>query len=185
MVLCCLRGVFACVSRTWLPLEHSLLLSEPCWGNGCLHSTWPVVCIFSGCCWCNLCVKIYIHPHPTWIYPLNSSKKVVQKRDDTNQNVDVLQSTPGIYVLNTFFFFSLSLSLSLSTYDWVTGFGRRDDHYSNLLFLGDIPFFLPKKRRHENEPQIQNHLQPVDLTLCQFFRQFGFFQPHTASTGPL
>lgn len=73
-------------------------------------------------------VWIYLYIHPTWIYPLNSSKKVVQERDDTNQNVDVLQSTPGICVLDTFFFFSLSLS----TYDWVTGFGRRDDHYSNL-----------------------------------------------------
>lgn len=144
MVLCCLRGVFACVSRTWLPLEHSLLLSEPCWGNGCLHSTWPVVCIFSGCCWCNLCVKIYIHPHPTWIYPLNSSKKVVQKRDDTNQNVDVLQSTPGIYVLNTFFFFSLSVSLSL--YVWLSH-GVWKERWSLFKFVvpGRHPFLFAKK----------------------------------------
>ena len=148
MVLCCLRGVFACVGRTWLPLEHSLLLSEPCWGNGCLHSTWLVVCIFAGCCWCNLCVNIteyiyiyiYVHPHPMWIYPLNSSKKVVQKRDDTNQHVDVLQSTFEVvylYVLNT-----LSLSLRM-----IESRGVWKERWLLFKFVvpGRHPFLFAKK----------------------------------------
>ena len=183
MVLCCLRGVFACVSRTWLPLEHSLLLSEPCWGNGCLHSTWPVVCIFAGCCWCNLCVNIFIYiytPTPNVNISTQLLKKVVQERDDTNQNVDVLQSTPGIYVLNT-------LSLSLSTYDWVTGFGRRDDHYSILLFLATSLSFCQKSWDMRTSPQIRKKTSPIcwsdPLPVLQTV--WGFFQPHTASAGPL
>ena len=56
-----------------------------------------------------MCEYIYIYtPTPNVNISTQLLKKVVQERDDTNQNVDVLQSTPGIYVLNT-----LSLSLSL------------------------------------------------------------------------
>jgi len=149
MVLCCLRGVFACVSRTWLPLEHSLLLSEPCWGNGCLHSTWPVVCIFAGCCWCNLCVNIfiyiYIYTHTQREY-IHSTPQKSSSGKRCHKPKRRRSAVYSWYICTQYPFF-FPLSLSLSTYDWVTGFGRRDDHYSNLLFLGDIPFFLPKKRR--------------------------------------
>lgn len=125
-----------------------------------------------------MCEYIYIYtPTPNVNISTQLLKKVVQERDDTNQNVDVLQSTPGIYVLNT-------LSLSLSLYVWLSH-GVWKERWSLFKFVVpcDIPFFLPKKLRHENFTPDPKKTSPTcwsdPLPVLQTV--WGFFQPHTAS----